>query len=1561
MARSILLCLILYVAVADSGILTKDLHRIQYFESRDGCAMLDRFDSDVQCKGNVHDVFSVAGQVMTMADTGTVCRAGITLDFFACKGGLWVQVPVSFARSLKRRENQHHREKRFWGLVSNVIGAISGVVSIVCTFVCDNGGGGGGGGSPNTFPQIDCPNVGPQYAKTGDTMVVTWTEPEGTDKEDGSLSPKRSGLAPGSEFIASTHFIKYRVVDSGGLSADCEIVFSVHTIHCSPLMYPRNGRLHCTNRDISGSVCTFDCDDGHNVDGASSITCVEGTWSGVEPRCKAVSCGTPPSVTNGQLTCLGDVVYGTYCLMSCNRGFEPRGMMMSTCLAAGHWTPPGTCADVTPPSFTNGCPDDVDDYAEKKGGSKVVTWDDPAVSDNSGPGVTITGSHQSGAAFELGETKVRLTATDAEGNTDQCSFRVTINGLYCPEPDLQDPIDKLRYDCPDGYSYGFSCSLSCHSGFPLQGPDSILCQKDPNVFPATASWTWAVDAFKPFCKNTSCPDLAVPKNGALACDGWGSGGSMCSMLCNEDYDVARDVPDIYTCGQQSGNWFPSDNILDCDRKLRPGSMKLRSDFFYYSGSCHDNNTQLEIAQKFIHILNSSNTFTDVCGAAVPECRVEFVNIQCGETGRRKRSVKRSASEIFLTKVKRSTVPTVIIFEVIVPFNIGSKEDAEAARTRVEGELDNVNKAIDQMLDGGGLSMAEYGLNTQADSFYPGYAAFSCPFGTAENYKHVSCSGCSTGTYVEAGSGNCVSCPVGTYTDEGFSDACKLCGEGKSTRSTESRSVNDCIDTCTEGSFSMDGMAPCTPCSPGTYQDAVAMTLCTSCPTGTTSPQGSHNASSCVAFDLTVHANTDTVFGNITSDLSALTMYFWYRLDTSLGHTLARITDTDRNTVMELSITNNVFLNIQGNSVDTGVTPPTNRWQHLTLTLDGSSKNIALYLNGNAVYSDNVASLTTPIVPRDSSVAIVSGNGDVTQSGINIIERVASLDDIQAQSSSCVSTLQESVLTFIKNGTNLIVPSQCDAVDGCVDNPCGSHPCKDELEGFTCDCQDSWTGVTCNVPPDHCAHHECQNNAICENGNGNYTCQCLKGFKGELCQELVVNGNWGDWSKKTECSASCGGGTRSRSRQCDSPPPDVDGDTCDGVSVETEQCNTDACPECPILRLSSGNLKNCTESDGYTRCTITCRGDMVFYEKPLPVYECGAGSDYVWNHQEHKSNARPPACRTAMGATRYDVTHTVTYQDLPCSSDNSRSDEIKSQVSGNTDVLPCVQESICTTSVSINNCNNNGVSKRSTTSTVVSIIISTIMGDSDSLDLTEFVENNIVTTGLTNYLNKLMKTELSVQTLVNSSNTLLLLTIDGATYQVDTNSMSTTSLAICPSGTTPTEGVCGQCPPGTKEVSGKCVLCEKGTYQHEAASASCRMCPSSTTTPGVGADDVSQCTVSDEEADSERDHEPQWKIIAIGLSCLGGACFIAVAVIIVVKKKGYCKIQKSSSRPSTAGSFYKMFHHRVSVASLPPPYSQEEPQMPLSSTSAFRTQILVMEAPEKKTPIDQIPPLKCTFQ
>ena len=59
-------------------------------------------------------------------------------------------------------------------------------------------------------------------------------------------------------------------------------------------------------------------------------------------------------------------------------------------------------------------------------------------------------------------------------------------------------------------------------------------------------------------------------------------------------------------------------------------------------------------------------------------------------------------------------------------------------------------------------------------------------------------------------------------------------------------------------------------------------------------------------------------------------------------------------------------------------------------------------------------------------------------------------------------------------------------------------------------------------------------------------------------EGPVAGGWGPWGSWSSCSKSCGGGTESKERLCDSPAPAHGGADCQGEQSEHRQCNTDQC-------------------------------------------------------------------------------------------------------------------------------------------------------------------------------------------------------------------------------------------------------------------------------------------------------------------------------------------------------------------------------------------------------------------
>lgn len=59
--------------------------------------------------------------------------------------------------------------------------------------------------------------------------------------------------------------------------------------------------------------------------------------------------------------------------------------------------------------------------------------------------------------------------------------------------------------------------------------------------------------------------------------------------------------------------------------------------------------------------------------------------------------------------------------------------------------------------------------------------------------------------------------------------------------------------------------------------------------------------------------------------------------------------------------------------------------------------------------------------------------------------------------------------------------------------------------------------------------------------------------------LKGNGGWSEWTSWIECTKSCGGGVRSRWRECDNPATEGDGDFCEGLKTELVACNVEHCP------------------------------------------------------------------------------------------------------------------------------------------------------------------------------------------------------------------------------------------------------------------------------------------------------------------------------------------------------------------------------------------------------------------
>jgi len=138
-----------------------------------------------------------------------------------------------------------------------------------------------------------------------------------------------------------------------------------------------------------------------------------------------------------------------------------------------------TVRDTQPPVIT--CPANITRPNDPGQCGAVVSFSATATDNCSG--VVVTYDHAPGSFFAVGTTTVHATATDASGNTSNCSFTVTVNDVEPPvihdlktSPHvLWPPNHKLRnvnvnYTATDNCPGTISCVITVRSNEPVGGP-----------------------------------------------------------------------------------------------------------------------------------------------------------------------------------------------------------------------------------------------------------------------------------------------------------------------------------------------------------------------------------------------------------------------------------------------------------------------------------------------------------------------------------------------------------------------------------------------------------------------------------------------------------------------------------------------------------------------------------------------------------------------------------------------------------------------------------------------------------------------------------------------------------------------------------------------------------------------------------------------------------------------------------------------------------------------------------------------------------------------------------
>ncbi|XP_075058584.1 CUB and sushi domain-containing protein 1 [Mixophyes fleayi] len=227
------------------------------------------------------------------------------------------------------------------------------------------------------------------------------------------------------------------------------------------------------------SILRFHCEMGYTLIGSTERACLlNGSWSGIQPSCEAVSCGNPGTPTNGMIMFSDGILFSSSVIYACWEGYKTSGLTTRHCTANGTWT--GSAPECS-----------------------VITCEDPGPIANGiqlGKDFTFnkTVNYQCNPGYwkDPPATGPLMCGKDGTWNLT----KPTCKAIHCSQP------PHVLYGKLEGsdYSWGSSVSYTCVQGYQLSSPTVLSCE-------GRGIWRGEM----PQCLPVFCGDPGTPAEGRV--------------------------------------------------------------------------------------------------------------------------------------------------------------------------------------------------------------------------------------------------------------------------------------------------------------------------------------------------------------------------------------------------------------------------------------------------------------------------------------------------------------------------------------------------------------------------------------------------------------------------------------------------------------------------------------------------------------------------------------------------------------------------------------------------------------------------------------------------------------------------------------------------------------------------------------------------------------------------------------------------------------------------------------------------------------------------------------